>query len=110
MQLFQCAVRAHQSAHRIRTVVGLDLFQSIGNILKRCLPVHALPHTTLFEQGRCKAILSIESFVRETVTVGNPAFIHRIVLQRNDTHHLVVFHLHNQIGARRVMRTDRLAT
>ena len=109
-QLFECAVRTHQGANALCTVLFLDLLQAVGHVFQCGLPVDRLPCTALLDHGLCQAFVAVQRFVRETVAVGNPALVDGFVLERHDAHHLVVLHLDDQVGTGGVMRRHRLAT
>ena len=108
-QLFECAVRTGQHTDRVRAMVSLDLLQAIGHVFQSGLPVHGRPLAALFEHGRGQAVFAVDGFVRETVTVGDPAFVHRVIFEWHHAHDLVVFHLNDQVGTGGVVRAHRLA-
>jgi hypothetical protein len=81
IELFQRAVRAGQGADAVGAVVSLDLFEAVGHVFKRGLPVDGFPFTALLEHGAGQALVAIQGFIREAVTVGNPAFVDVFVLE-----------------------------
>ncbi|MCY1501637.1 hypothetical protein D9M68_357180 [compost metagenome] len=109
LQLFERAVRADQRADALRTVVGLDLLEAVGNVLERRLPVDLLPLAALLQHGLRQAFRAVERFVRETVAVGDPAFVDVFVLERHHAHHAVVLDLDDQVGTGGIVRAHRLA-
>ena len=102
-------MRACKQAQALCAVVSFDLPEAIRNVLKSGLPVNSLPDTTLLEHRRRQAVVTVERFIRETVTVGNPAFVDFFVFKRQHTQHAIIFDLNNQVCASRIMRADRLA-
>ena len=100
MEFLQCAVWADQSANAACTVVFADLIQAIGHIFQSGLPINFFPLTTLLDHGGTQTVGTVQSFVGETIAVGNPALVDFFVFQRNHTEHFVVFDLHHQVGTR----------
>ena len=86
-----------------------DLIEPIGYVLECGLPVHLQPLTVLLEHGLGQAFFAIEGLVREAVTIGNPALVDGLVLERHDPHHLVVLHLDHQVGPGGIVWADALA-
>ena len=109
-QFFHRAVRAGQHTDGASAVVRLDLLQAVGHVFQCGLPVHGFPLAALLEHGRGEAVFAVDGFVAEAVAVGNPAFVHRIVFQRDHAHDPVVLHLNDQVGAGRIVRAHALAT
>ena len=99
VQLFECAVRAGQGANAVSAIFRLDLFQTIGDILKRSLPIDRFPFATLLEHRTEQAVIGIQGFVRKAVAISNPAFVDCFVFKRKHAHDLVVLDLNNQVGA-----------
>ena len=81
-------------------MVALDIAQTVGHVFEGGLPVNGFPFTALLEHGVGQAVSAIQGFVRETLTVGDPALVDVFVFQRHDPHDLVVFDLHDQVGTR----------
>src|SRR5690606_29582898 len=48
----------------------------------------------------------IQACVRETIAVGDPAFVHVFVFEGNNTHDAIVLGLHHEVGANAVVRAD----
>ena len=103
-------MRAGQTTQCLGTMVLFDLFDAVGHVFKRRGPVDRDPLTVLLEHGLGQAVGAVQGFVAEAVAVGNPTFIHVFVVQGHHTHHLVVFHLDDEIGTGRVMRADGFAS
>ena len=110
MQLFSGAVRAGQQAPLLGAVIGIDLAQAIGDIFERRGPIHRQPFAVLLEHGLGQPIWAVECFVGEAIAVSDPALIDGLVFKRHHPHHLVVFHLHHQVGTCRIVGADRTAT
>ena len=51
----------------------------------------------------------MQAFVGKAIFVRQPAFVDRIVFERQHTHYFGTLDLDDQIGAEAVMRADRLA-
>ena len=49
IQFFKRTVRAGQRTDTVRTMVGLDLLEAVGNIFECSLPVNRLPLAALLE-------------------------------------------------------------
>ena len=109
MQLFGGAVRAGQHAPLLGAVIGIDLAQTIGDVFEGRGPIHRQPFAVLLEHGLGESVGAVERLVGEAVAIGDPALIDGLVFKRHHPHHLVVFHLHDQVGARGIVRTDRAA-
>jgi len=90
-------------------VLRFDICQTVDNVFKRCLPINLFPFAALLEHRLCQSVCTVQRFVRKTVSVGYPAFIHRFVFERDHAHDTVVFDLNHQIRASGIMRTDRTA-
>src|SRR5450830_83005 len=103
-------MRAKQGTDALGAMFRLDLLQTIGDILQRGLPIDRIPNPTLLKHGCGQTLVAVQGLVGKTVAICNPAFVDSLILKRYDTHDLVVFHLHNQIGTGGIVRTDRLAT
>ena len=63
----------------------------------------------MFDHGRSQPLGGIQRFIGKTVAVCNPALVDCFVFQRYHAHHLLVFHLNNEIGASGIVRADGLA-
>ncbi|EWS53923.1 hypothetical protein X551_03268 [Methylibium sp. T29] len=109
VKLFHRAVRGGKRTDGRGTVLGLDRLQPVGDVLQRGIPVDGAPLPVVLDHRRGEALVGVQGFVGEAVAVGDPAFVDRLVLERHDTHHLVVLDLHDQVRARRIVRADRLA-
>ena len=90
-------------------MVCLDLLEAIGNILKCGLPVHRPPLTALLEHGTGQTLVAVQGFIGKPVTVSNPAFVDIFVFEWHNPHDFIRFDLNNQVGTRRIVRTDGLA-
>jgi len=74
-----------------------DLAQAVRHVFQRGLPFDFYPLAVLLEHRLGQAFRRIQAFIAEAVLVGDPAFVDGFVLDRCDTHHLVVLHMHGQI-------------
>ena len=110
IQLFDRAVSRAQRTDRSRAMVSLDVLQAIGDIFKCSRPVDGFPGTALLDHRLRQPLAAVQRLIGKAIAVGNPAFVDRLVLERNDTHHLIVLDLNDQIGTGAVMRADALAT
>ena len=109
VQLFDRAVRAHQGADAVGAMLVLDVLEAIGHVFQRGLPIDGLPDAALLEHGLGQAFVAVERFVREAVTVSDPAFVNGLVLERHHAHDPVVLDLHDEVGTGGVVRADRAA-
>ena len=110
VQLFQCTVRTYQSTNRCGTMIGFDTLQTMRDILKRGFPIDRLPLPALLQHRRRKTLITIQSLVGESVTVGNPALVNCIVLQCHHSHDAITLNLNDQIRAVRIVGANRLTT
>ena len=108
-QFFHRAVRAGQQAHAGGAFFLGNVAQTAGSVFQRRLPVHFQPAPILFDHGLGQAVGAVERLVAETIAVGDPAFVHGLVLERHHAQYAMVFDLHNQIGTGRVVRADAFA-
>ena len=83
-----------------------DIFQAVGDIFQRSLPVGFQPLAVLLEHRLRQALIAVQCFIRKTVFVADPAFVDRFVFQRQNPHDFIVFDLYHQIAAQTVVRAD----
>src|SRR5690606_28749840 len=60
--------------------------------------------------GASQTIFGVQAFVGETVTVADPALVDFVVLERNNTQHLVHLGLQHQVGTHAVVRANAATT
>ena len=109
IQFLNRAVRRAQGTDAVCAVVRLDLAQAARHVVERGGPGDRLPFTALLDHRGGQALVAVDGFVREAITIRDPAFIHVFVLKRENAHHLVVLDLDDQVGTGAVVRADRLA-
>ena len=109
MQFFNRGLRRADRTDCSGTVRITHRSQRMGGIVERHRPFDLVPLTVLPEHRLEQPVFGIQPFVGKAITVGEPAFIHRIVLKRQHPHHGVLLDLDNQVGAERIMGRDRLA-
>ena len=110
IQLFQGAVWTGQAANSSGAMVSLDSIQTVGDIFQSHLPIHGLPLAALLDHGLRQAFRAVERFIAVAVAVGNPALVDFFIFKRNHTQNLMVFDLHDQVGASGVVWTDGFAS
>ena len=108
-ELFHRAVRTGKQADTCGTLFFGNVAQAAGRIFEGDLPVDFQPASVLLDHGHREPVGAAERFVAETVTIGDPAFVDRLVFERHHAQHAVVLDLHNQVGAGGVVRADALA-
>ena len=109
IQLFHGVRRIGPDADLVLAVFFGDALQRFLHIFQRGLPIHFVPFAAVFDFRRFQTAFVIQALIGETVAVGNPAFVDGFVFQRQHAAHGVVFGLHNQVAAQRVMGGNRFA-
>ena len=108
-EFFHRAVRAGKQTHASGTLFFGNVAQTAGRVFKGGLPIDFQPASVLLDHGRREPVGAAERFVAETVTIGDPAFVDRLVFERHHAQHAVVLDLHNQVGSGGIVRADALA-
>ncbi len=111
IQFLQRGMRAEQATDGCATLslCRSDVTQSMGRVIKRDIPFDFVPHAILFDHWPRQARGRIQRLIRETVLVGEPAFVDVFVFKRQHTHHAAMLGLHNQVTAQTVVRADCFA-
>ena len=102
-------MRTDQGTNTDSAMLGFDLLQPVSNVLKRSLPIHNFPLSTLLEHGTGETLGAVQCFVRKPITVRDPAFVDRFVFKRHHAHDFIVLDLDHQVRTGRVVRADRFA-
>ena len=103
VQLFASGRRGNQRADLVRSVPLDDGTQLAGDMFKRGLPVDFLPTPLIPDHGNRQAFGAVQSFITETVTVGQPDLIDVFILCRDHTLDPVVFYMEMDVRACAVM-------
>ena len=83
--------------------------QAVGNRLQRGGPVGLGPALGTAQHRARQPLGRIQRLVGKAVFVGEPTFVDRFVLERQDAHHAVALHLEHEVAAQPAVRADRLA-
>ena len=103
-QFFQRGMRRADKADLLRAFTALHVLQGMRDIIERSSPVGFNPFAVLLDHRPGQAVLAVEPFIREAVTVGEPTFVELLVFQRQHAQHAMILDLHHQIAAQTVMR------
>ena len=74
---------------------------------ERGLPVDLAPCTALAQPGLRQAVGREQTFVAETVAVGDPGLVHRVVITRHDALQTTTQHMAEKVRAESVVRRDQ---
>ena len=107
--LLQRRMRRHERAERARSVLLGNVRQTVRREFQRRRPVDGLPFAALLDHRRGQPLAAVQRLIRETVLVGDPAFVHRLVLERQHAHDAIVLDLHDKVAAMAVVRGYALA-
>ena len=81
IQLFERLMRRCKCGERFGTLRRLDLFQPFGDGLQGDRPIHFGPRVTDFHHRLRQTIIGIQSLIRETILVRQPALVDCVVFQ-----------------------------
>ncbi len=90
-------------------MLGRDGLQRTRDEFQRDRPGDRLPFAAFLDHGRDQALIAREPFVGKSVLVGDPAFVHRRILEWHNAQYAVALRLHDQVAAERIMRRHRSA-
>jgi len=75
-------MRRTQRADLARTVLVNHRLEPIGGELQSLLPIDPLPFPTLLDHGRNETLVTVQTLVRESILVRQPALVDFFVLER----------------------------
>ena len=74
---------------------------------ERSLPVDFAPHAALAQPGLRQAIVGEQTFVAEALAVGDPGFVHLVVVTRHDALQATAQHMAEEVRAESVVRRNQ---
>ena len=106
VQFFDGRTRRGNKAQGIATVRLFQHPQRACRLCQRGRPIDLNPAAAVLDHGSGQTIFSIEPLIGKTVAVGQPTFIERRIVCRQDAQHAAILDLHGEVRAQTIVRAN----
>src|SRR5690606_9838559 len=107
IQLLQRRARRSQCADLLAAVLLGDAPEALRHPMQGAFPVGLGPDAVLANHRLEQAIFAVYALIAETIAIGEPDLVNRLILPRHDAHDASAQHMRVHVRAEAVMRRNQ---